>query len=496
MTSNKSLVLVILFSMYGFVMLGQNSGWDWVQSFGGVEVNRYDYADPGEHYDFVACDASNNIYVAGDMLDTAIAGDIELRGNGDFDVVVAKLNPQGQYIWATNLGGPGMDAPAGLSLDSNGNAYLTGIFSGTLRLGGFTLQSRDTSDAFVAKINAEGIWQWIRQVSSQITRDQILSDMWQDDWVEISEICYDIQTNAEGSSVVLGITHALTQFGSHTLNSSGEEWFLASIDTNGEWLWAKNLGESIEGEKICSLEMTLDQDNNVITVASTGKEIEIREAEVTVDEYGNDIRQPTPVVQSPTSPGYWKLAKHDQYGETLWEKPIAHAAPRVRKLITDNDGGFYIAGLIDGLDSGEQDPIVRGISFVSRVDSLGSLDWFRGINADNHDRSVLNLALGSDSRLYVVSDASNLVSGFPYRAIGSHHAMLSAYNTDGSYLSAQSFGEEPSYVSFEAPGLALDKQNRIIISGSYGGAVSLGKYRLNSDNWGNAFVGRFVAPSR
>lgn len=486
MTSKKSLVLITLFSIVFFDLLGQSSGWEWVRSFGRVEVNRYDYADPGEHFDFVSCDESNNVYVAGNMLDTAIAGDIELQGNGDFDIVVAKLNPQGQYIWATNLGGPGIDLLTGLSLDANGNAYLTGFFSGALRLGGFTLQSRGSSDVFVAKISTDGIWQWVRQAGSQIARDDEFEGEILD---ELGEICSDIQTSDEGISVVLGLAHGHTQFGSHSLNCRGEEWFLASIDTNGEWLWAKNLGESIEGEKIRSLAMTLDQDNNVITVASTGKEVEISETVEEVDEYGNEIRQPTPVDQSLTSPGYWKLAKHDQYGETLWEKPLAPAAPRVRKLITDNDGGFYISGLIDALDTGEQDPIVRGISFVSRVDSLGSLVWFRGINSDNNDRSVLNMVLGSDSRLYVVNE-------YPDQDPTSEQALLRVYDANGKYLWQQSFGEKPSYISFKAPGLALDKQNRVIISGSFGGQVSLGSHRLNSDNWGDAFVGRFKSPGR
>lgn len=250
MTSKKYLVLVVLISMYVFVVLGQNSGWEWVRSFGGVEVNRYDYADPGEKLNFVSCDASNNIYVAGNMLDTAIAGDIELQGNGDFDIVVAKLNPQGQYLWATNLGGLGMDLPSGLSLDSDGNAYLTGIFSGTLRLGGFTLQSRGDTDIFVAKINTEGIWQWVRQARSQIASDgefegEILEGF--------GEFSIDIKTSEQGISVVIGIARGLTQFGSHSLNLRGEEWFLASIDTNGNWIWAKSLGERINGEKIRSM---------------------------------------------------------------------------------------------------------------------------------------------------------------------------------------------------------------------------------------------------
>lgn len=491
MTSKKSLVLLVLFSMYGFVVLGQNSGWEWVRSFGGVEVNRYDYADPGEHFDFVSCDQSNNIYVAGRMLDEAIAGDIQLLGNGDFDVVVAKLNPQGQYLWATNLGGLGMDLPSGLSLDANGNAYLTGIFSGTLRLGGFTLKSRSDTDIFVAKINAEGIWQWVRQAGSQIAPDDDFEGEILD---ELGEFSFDIQTNEQGSSVVIGIAHGLTQFGTHSLNLRGEEWFLASIDTNGNWIWAKSLGERINGEKIRSMAMILDKGEQVITVASAGEEEEIREQ--AYDDYGNVIPQPSLVEEATETPGYLLMAKYNLIGEPLWERTISKAPFLLKRIISDETGGVFIAGIGNGNEYGGQSSETHGIAFVSRVDSLGSFNWIRAITSDNYDESTLNLALGSDSRLYVVSEAENLFSEFPYRAVESHRAMLSSYDTDGNFLWAQSFGEQPSYIPFVSPGLILDKQNRIIVSGSYGGAVSLGRYRLNSDNWGDAFVGRFISPGR
>jgi len=482
MTSKKSLVLLVLFSMYGFAVLGQNSGWEWLQSFGGVEVDRYDYAEPGEYFDFVALDQSNNIYVAGIMLDEAIAGDIYLRGNGDFDIVVAKLNPQGEYIWFANLGGNGTDRPSGLSLDSNGNAYLTGIFSGTLRLGGFTLNSRGDTDIFVAKINADGIWQWVRQAGSQAVSDNL----------EMGEISIDIQTSEQGNSVVMGIFHGLAYFGTHTLNCSGEEWFLACIDSNGNWTWVKSLGDRISGETIRSMAMTLDQEQQVIIAASAGSVEELRES--ALDDDGNVVPEPSSEAKTAENTGFFVLAKHDLNGETLFERTITKASFQIKRIISDETGGVFIAGIGNGNEYGGQSSETHGIAFISRVDSLGSFNLIRAICSNNYDGSTLNLALGSDSGLYVVSEAENLFSGFPYRAVESHRAMLSSYDTEGNFRWAQSFGEEPSYVSFKAPGLAIDKQNCIIISGRDGGAMSLGRYRLNSDNWGDAFVGRFIPP--
>lgn len=494
MTSKKSLVLLVLFSTVILVLSGQNSGWEWVRSFGGVEVNRYDYADPGEHFNFVSLDQSNNIYVAGIMLDEAIAGDIYLRGNGDFDIVVAKLNPQGEYIWFANLGGNGTDRPSGLSLDLDGNAYLTGIFSGTLRLGGFTLQSRGDTDIFVAKINTDGIWQWVRQAGSEIAPNddfegEILDEL--DD--ELGEFSFDIQTNEQGSSVVMGIARGLTQFGSHSLNLRGEEWFLASIDTNGNWIWAKSMGERINGEKIRSMALTLDKDK-ILTVVSAGSLVETQE--VAVCDSGSVIPQASIEKNIPDTPGFLVISNHSMDGDTIGEHTESKALLQIKRIVSDESGSFFVACIGFGKEYGGQSFRNRGIAFVARMDSQGSFNWVRAISSENYDESTLNISLGIGSRLYVVSEAKNLVQGFPYRASAAHSAMLSSYDTDGNFLWAQSFGENPSYIPFEAPGLILDNQNRIIVSGRYGGAVSLGRYRLNSDNWGDAFVGRFIPSGR
>jgi hypothetical protein len=480
----------MLFSMAIIVLIGQTSGWDWVQSFGGVEVNRYDYADPGEHFDFAACDQFNNIYVAGRMLDEAIAGDIQLRGNGDFDIVVAKLNPHGQYIWATNLGGLGMDLPFGLSLDTNGNVYLTGVFSGTIRLGGFTLKSRGVTDIFVAKINTDGIWQWVRQAGSQIAPDDGFECEILD---ELGEVSLDIQTNEQGSSVVIGIVHGLTQFGSHSLNCRGEEWFLASIDTNGNWIWVKSLGERVNGEKIRSMAVTLDKDK-ILTVASAGSLEEIEE--VAVSDSGDVIPQASIEKNVPDTPGFLVITNHNIDGDTIGEHTTSKALLQIKRIVSDEYGSIFMACIGYGTEYGGQSSRNRGIAFVAKVDSLGCFDWIRGISSNNYEDSTLNLVLGRDSRLYIVSETENLLKGFPYRALDAHRAMLSAYDTEGAFLWAHSFGEEPSYIGFTAHGLALDKNNQVIVTGAYGGQVSLGRYRLNSDNWGDAFVGRFSPPSR
>ena len=81
--------------------------------------------------DGIAVDASGNVYVVGrtDSLNfptTQGALASTYRG-GDFDAVVVKLNPQGNgLVYSTYFGGKGTESGASISVDSEGNAYVTG----------------------------------------------------------------------------------------------------------------------------------------------------------------------------------------------------------------------------------------------------------------------------------------------------------------------------------------------------------------------------------
>jgi uncharacterized protein (TIGR03437 family) len=76
-------------------------------------------------------------------------------------MVVGKLDPTGQnLIYATYLGGSGLDSPGTIAIDSSGNAYLTGftgstdfpVTKGVLQ----TVLKRGNTNAFVAKLNSSG----------------------------------------------------------------------------------------------------------------------------------------------------------------------------------------------------------------------------------------------------------------------------------------------------------------------------------------------------
>ena len=77
----------------------------------------------------VSVDVQGNVYVTGNTgsLDFPTKGAIQTKTGGSGDVFVAKLNPAGSsLLYATYLGGSGIDTASAIAIDAAGNAYVVG----------------------------------------------------------------------------------------------------------------------------------------------------------------------------------------------------------------------------------------------------------------------------------------------------------------------------------------------------------------------------------
>ncbi len=151
--------------------------WQWARKVGGAGWDAA-YA--------VAVDAGH-VYLAGAFESEAAFGAQTWTANGATDLFVAKLDTNGNWVWASRAGGappvdPGTSIPGdgfnglpfvevanGIAVDSAGNVYIAGTFAGAATFGnsGLSLTSRGATDIVVAKLNAAGAWQWASRAGSE-----------------------------------------------------------------------------------------------------------------------------------------------------------------------------------------------------------------------------------------------------------------------------------------------------------------------------------------
>lgn len=111
----------------------------------------------------IAVDNAGNSYIVGftSSSDFPTKNPLQANFGGQFDAFITKVNATGSaLIYSTYLGGSALDIGAGIALDGNNNAYITGTTESAdfpTTPGAFQTASLSVvSNAFVTKISAEG----------------------------------------------------------------------------------------------------------------------------------------------------------------------------------------------------------------------------------------------------------------------------------------------------------------------------------------------------
>lgn len=139
----------------------------WSQSFGaGGDDRAYD----------VAFDASGNLYVGGRYQGSVDFGGGVLTSAGSTDAFLAKFDTTGGHLWSQRYGNNQDQYLRGIAVDPNsGDVVVAGYANGSINLGGTTLTSQGGSDIYVAKLTAAGAHVWSAMYAG--SNDQFSRDL-------------------------------------------------------------------------------------------------------------------------------------------------------------------------------------------------------------------------------------------------------------------------------------------------------------------------------
>lgn len=210
----------------------------------------------------IKVDGSGFVYITGELSGTMDfdpgTNTSNLVSAGQFDVFVLKLNNQGDFIWAKQVGGQSYEYSYTLTLDASGNIYTAGWFvdsvdfdpgSGTHNL---ITSNNNNSDIFILKLNPSGDFVWVKHIGGSWT-----------------DVVYSLTTDASGSLYATGYFSDTADFdpGVGTFNlmaysSASEDAFVLKLDATGNFVWVKQMG-GIAGEQGHSV--FLDASGNIYT---------------------------------------------------------------------------------------------------------------------------------------------------------------------------------------------------------------------------------------
>lgn len=113
----------------------------------------------------VITDSSNNIYVTG-----RTTGDLDGETNaGSYDIFIVKFDINGSRLWTRLLGTTSSETAYGITIDKSDNVYLTGSTEGVLGIDPSPGDPSINADVFIAKYDSSGILDWVSQLGTSGT---------------------------------------------------------------------------------------------------------------------------------------------------------------------------------------------------------------------------------------------------------------------------------------------------------------------------------------
>ena len=171
--------------------------------------------------------------VTGSFSGTVTFGSTSLTSTNHLrEIFIAKLNADGDFVWASKAGGGGHDHGKDIVALSDGSSIITGDFASAATFGSDTLQEYGSSSAFITKIDADGNFVWATKAGEPTSSS---SD---------SVYGYGVSALSDGSSIFTGKFKGSVSFGVNTLTSqsSTDDIFVAKVDSNGNFVWVTQAG--------------------------------------------------------------------------------------------------------------------------------------------------------------------------------------------------------------------------------------------------------------
>ncbi|KPK75312.1 MAG: hypothetical protein AMJ79_11610 [Phycisphaerae bacterium SM23_30] len=411
-----------------------DGSYGWTQTMGGNE---------GDYGSGITVDAAGNVFVCGYFYDTVDFDPSDQTdnhtSNGEGDIFLTKLNPDGSYAWTRTFGGVESESASDLATDSSGNIYLTGNFRDEVDFdpgtGTDTHSSNGDMDTFVTKINSDGSYAWTATFGGIGLYDRGFS-------IGVDSMANVYVTGDFQDEVDFDPTAGIDL---HTSNGN-RDCFVTKLKADGEYEWTATFGgDNAEAGQ----SLAVDFAGNIFLTGYFYSDTMDFDPSIGTDDHssngGADIF-------------LTRLYADGSYG---WTQTYGGSEPDIGGNITlDSAGNLIVTGhFSDKVDFDPSDEIDYFTSngnydvFITKLETAEkyyfAYDWSQTAGASGLDRGR-DVAVDSGGNVYVTGSFKETVDFDPtddedyHTSNGESDIFVSRFHADGSYGWTKTFGSNKS----------------------------------------------------
>ncbi|MFO7659744.1 MAG: T9SS type A sorting domain-containing protein [Candidatus Cloacimonadaceae bacterium] len=451
----KRLILICLISITSTILFTQVPDWLWATRASGVSGSSQS----------VTVDNLGNHYIIGYYGVAASFGNTTLTCNGIKDVFIAKLDCDGNWLWAVNAGGILEDFGSDIVVDNFGNVYVTGCFKDIATFGTTQLTSIGYTNIFIAKLDPEGNWLWALQSEGTYPDYMIIRP----------KLAIDSTNHLYLSHYFNGVI----SFGNLTplTSISTSSIFIAKLDADGNWLWAiQPSGTGGSG----STDIVVDGSDNIFLTGGFNGTVIFGANQLT--SIGNsDVL----------------IAKLDSNGNWLWALRAGGSSRSIycTSIALDNLGNICLSGdFSDTASFGDftltSSGWINENIFVVKLDNSGNILWAKSSEGvgPNHEFGAV---IDNEGYIYITGSFNHtVIMGFSQlTSLGNNDLYIAKLDSNGNWLWAERAGGNGYELAY---GITFDSLGNISITGEYGSTSGLGPDSLVVNGTGSIFVAKLA----
>lgn len=448
------LYISLIITLCYLPLSSQNLGLLWAKQFASLSYTSGQY---------INTDQSGNVYTFGFFSDSTDfdpgSGVYKLAPNGNqADLFLSKLDAQGNFVWAKQFGGTNSERPLDFLIDDAGNLYLFGEFKGTADFDPgpavFNLSTTVWECSYICKLDSQGNFLWAKQFSGPGANGILAAAIGPANNLYVTGTFKTTVDFDPGNGV------------SNLTSAGGRDVFNAKYDQNGNLLWVNRMGAGGDDQGIG---IDVDDQGNVY---STGW------FEGNVDF--NPGSGYFPLLSQGVHDSY--ILKLDSAGSFLWAKSFGGSS-YVNSIDLKLDGqAMYVPGVFLGttdFDPGAGSLLKQsnGLAdlFVSKLDTSGQLIWSQAVGGSQQDM-LSAMEIDGFGGLILTGTFKDSVDFDPdsslidNRIIGTNNEDIFLWKLDssGNHQWVETFGNTRDD---NGHALAIDQQNRILLTGQFEGTV-------------------------